>query len=385
MSTDISAALAELQAKHVAAIKEIKGFSEREISAVKQSLANVQSEMRRPDPTDGRYEHKAFGNYETPGSRFVKEEKAIDLFRQTGRVRFPIGALWPETKTSILSSDLGSSTPGILNAQRVEAITPLAQRQLRIRDLLPQSRTTNNSVDFIKESAFTSAASPQTEGSAKGEAADTFTIDSERVTTIAHWLPMSVQVLDDLPELRKFIDNKLMYGVKLREETEIISGDDLGSHLRGLTLAASSYAGTYNSGSDTKADKLRHGILELAIRDEAVTGMVLNPVDYHTIELIKDDVNGANTGRYVIGDPLGGAMTVRTLWGVPVVQSNSIASGRFLMGNFQMAEIFDRQDATIDLSRDHDDYFIRNLVAVRCEERMTFIVRRPAAFTYGSY
>ena len=42
-------------------------------------------------------------------------------------------------------------------------------------------------------------------------------------------------------------------------------------------------------------------------------------------------------------------------------------------------------DATIDISTEHSDFFTKNLVAVRAEERLAFVVYRTTALVYGSF
>ena len=62
----------------------------------------------------------------------------------------------------------------------------------------------------------------------------------------------------------------------------------------------------------------------------------------------------------------------------------SITQGHYLVGAYRtQAAVFDRQQATIELSREHSDYFVKNLVAILCEERLTLVVFRPDAFVYG--
>lgn len=394
----IQEALGVLQEKHVAAIGELKatvdqqlheirtnGTSDPEttksINLIRQQMADIQAEMRRPNPRINFEESKSLGQ------RFIESESFKNFAARgwhKGGTAMTGLTLW-EGKTLIDSAAVGNSTPGILTPERVGGIIPLSQRQLRIRDLIPQSRTTNNAIEYVRENAFTNAASPQgVDGTAKAESADTFGIAYKNVTTISHWIPASKQVLDDFGQLRSFIDNKLMYGLKLKEETEILSGDGLGTHLTGLTSQATAYAGTYAVAGDTKVDTLNWAILELAVADEPITGFVLNPIDLRRIMSIKTEEGGANKGSYIVGDPMGGVMQVPTLWGVPVVQSNSITSGKFLAGNFQMAEIFDRQDAVIDVSTEHANFFTENKVAIRAEERLTVVMYRAGAFRYGS-
>jgi hypothetical protein len=48
-----------------------------------------------------------------------------------------------------------------------------------------------------------------------------------------------------------------------------------------------------------------------------------------------------------------------------------MARGQFLVGAFNLAAaIWDRNDATVEISRDHSDFFIRNMCALLAEERL---------------
>jgi hypothetical protein len=40
---------------------------------------------------------------------------------------------------------------------------------------------------------------------------------------------------------------------------------------------------------------------------------------------------------------------------------------------------------TVEISTEHADYFVRNLVAVRAEKRLALVTKRPASFVSGSF
>ena len=87
---------------------------------------------------------------------------------------------------------------------------------------------------------------------------------------------------------------------------------------------------------------------------------------------------------YLLGGPAGVASPV--LWGVPVAITTAVTRGTFYVGAFgPYCAVVDREDARVDISTEHDDYFIRNMVAVRAEERLTFIQTRTDAVVYGSF
>jgi HK97 family phage major capsid protein len=386
--------LKELAEKHAASVGELKEYVNKHVEEVKNTgkaddetlkaiaslrdeVKEIQVEMTRPRPAGDPEEQKSLTDHvlESDAWKDIVEKHKRGV-RGSNRVEFKGSGLFDlEQKTTITSATVGSSTPGILVPERVTGIIPAARRRLRIRDLLPRGTTTMSAVEYPQENAFTSA---------KAESALTFTLSSATVRTIAHWIPATRQVLDDWSQLQRYIETTLLYGLKLKEETELLSGDGLGSHISGLTTNATAYAGTYVAASDTQLDTLRHANLELEVANEEPSGFVLNPVNLHTIELIKDEAGGANTGRYVVGDPKAGT-ALTTLWGNGVVSSNSIASGSFLAGNFQMAQIFDRMEAAIDISTEHASYFTSNMIALRAEERLALAIYRTGAFRFGTF
>lgn len=308
-------------------------------------------------------------------------------FRSMKSQRFAFDQpFFPSLETKLISDTaLGSATTGVLPIERIPGIVGIPRRELRIRDLLPVQPTQAATVDWLKQNVRTNAASPVVEGDAKPESGITYTTASSPVRTIAHYMQVTTQALADAPWLRTDIDGELMYGLKLKEETEILSGDGLGVHLNGLITQATAYAGTYDAAGDTRLDKLRHAILEARLALYPVTGIVLNPVDVQRIELIKEDAGGANTGRYLLGDPRVGT-EILTIWGKPVVESDSIAAGQFLVGAFAFAaQLFDRMTATIDISFEHGTNFTENEATVRAEERLALAVKRAAAFIYGAF
>jgi HK97 family phage major capsid protein len=74
------------------------------------------------------------------------------------------------------------------------------------------------------------------------------------------------------------------------------------------------------------------------------------------------------------------------IWGKAVIPTNSIAAGTFLVGAMQMgAQVWDRQDANVQISYEDGDNFKKNMATLRAEERLALTVYRPAAFVSGSF
>lgn len=268
---------------------------------------------------------------------------------------------------------------------RVPGIQIMPNRRLRIRDLIPVGRTESNLVQFTKENVFTNAAGPQTtgaspsvagEGGTKNQSDITFVLANAPVVTIAHFIIASRQVLDDAPMLASYINGRLQYGLALEEERELLNGDGTVGSLSGLMTNATAYARDF---SGTKLDILRRAITQLQLSELDAEFMILNPSDWESIELTKD-----NFGRYIIANPQ--SMVGPQLWGLPVVATNSMTAGQFLVGNATMAaQIWDRQQAAVELSREDSTNFRQNLVTLLCEERLALTIYRAQALIKGNF
>jgi len=293
-------------------------------------------------------------------------------------------------KATITNTGLGSGTAGISMPLSIEPDPlVLAQQELRIRDIIGKmTMNTGNMFMFAQQSTRTNAASPQVEAAAKAESTYAWTTASGTIKTIAHWTNVSRQALDDITWMRREIDSELRYGLLLKEEAEVLAGSGTGEHLNGIITQATAYAScTYNVSGDTKIDKLRHAKLQARLAGLATfapDAYVLNPRDMHDIELIKTEEGGANKGLYIVGDPKTGP-AVKFLWGLPVVESDSITYGTFLTGAFRTAAtLIDRMLATIEISFENNDNFVKNLATILAEERIGLAVKRPTAFITGS-
>lgn len=277
-----------------------------------------------------------------------------------------------------ITSGNGSAGP-LLQDQRVPGIMGLPERKMTIRSLLAPGRTASQSITYYKELGFTNNARPQTEGQTKGESNITFEAVTSNVATIAHYLQASKQILADVPQLQSFIDGRLLYGLAYKEEDQILNGDGTGENLNGLINQSTAYAAPYTFTDATMVDKVRLALLQAALAEYPSNGIVLNPIDWCRIELTKD-----GEGRYIFANPQGVAEP--RLWGVPVLATQAMTVDKFLAGAFGLsAQVFDREDASIQISDEDGDNFKKNMVTILCEERLALAVYREEALIYGDF
>ena len=258
-------------------------------------------------------------------------------------------------------------------------------RTLTIRDLLPVSPISTDVAEFVRESAVTDNAGPQDEQSdppaTKGESDFTFNAASERVRTLAHWVKVTTQLLDDVDRLESYINGRMRFLLLQEEEDQLLLGSGTGQDLNGIQTQADSYSISRESGVSNaqQLDRLRKAIEQVRVSHFSPTAMVLHPEDWGDIELLKDGNN-----QYLFVNPQD-AGTPR-LWGLPVVSTTAQTSDNFLVGGFAMgAELFDRRQAQVSISTEDDDNFQRNLATIRAEERVVVVVYRTSAFVTGTF
>lgn len=295
----------------------------------------------------------------------------VPLARSKGKQSFRF-----ETKT--ITSVAGSAGQGIWSS-RMPGVIEEPLRPLSIRDLLDVGNTDSNLIEWVRENVYTNNADVVSEGTLKPESNITYERVDVPVRTIAHWIRASKQVLADFKQLQSMINGRLRWGLKIKEEDEILYGDGTGEHLLGLVPQATNYNTALNRPGDTQIDTIRHAILQVRLAYYPASGIVTSPTDWHNIELTKDNEN-----RYMMASPT--ARTPPMLWGLPVVESDGMSLGEFLVGAFRMAAtLFDREEAAILLSTEDQDNFIRNLVTILAEERLALAVTRPRAFVHGGF
>jgi len=277
----------------------------------------------------------------------------------------------------------GTTSPFWQPARR-DIVSP-AQQRLTVRSLFTQVPVENaGAVEVVTESTFTDGSAVQGgdaspvgagEGSLKPESQVTFAVTPVHIPTIAHWIVASRQVLSDATMLQRHIEQRLLFYLALREEALFLTGSGSGLNPSGInTLAAAFTGGVTNA---TAIDTISRAFNQLSVNSMEASGVILHPTDWNAITLLKD-----TTGRYILGDP--GDLTVPQLFGKTVVVTPSQTLGRFTaIDSAKYGYVADRESATVRLSENVGDAFLRNLVHILAEERSVLVAERPTAAIYG--
>lgn len=278
-----------------------------------------------------------------------------------------------------------ASAGAFIQPERLPGLITLPDTPPTVRDLFMSVSVASSSIEWVKEKLFTNNAGPQNgEGAVKPESAITYEKKSTPVETIAHWIPISRQVLSDVPQLQGLVDGRLRQGLKMKEDLQLLLGDGTNGNLLGLVPQASVYspagmpAIAQGMPGYTRIDHLRWAFLQVAKAQYPATFAALSLEDWAVIQMMK-----TSEGAYIFGTPTDGAAP--RIWGKTVVESHNLAANNFLAGSSFAATVYDREEVSVRIAEQHADFFIKNMVAMLCEERLALTVERPQAIVAGVY
>jgi HK97 family phage major capsid protein len=308
---------------------------------------------------------------ETVGALVAKSELVAEFMRGSLRGSARVSVPGRVCKTVITTgADL---KPGI----QTTPVEPLPREPLGVLDLITQVPLTQGVLQVVRQKnrATPGAAVQLHEGDVKAEQDLQFTTGQLVPETLAAWIPVSRQAAMDVAGLQALINTELLYLVKVLEENQVLNGTGtlalpVEGQFTGLNVNAPVIATTSTTALDAIADLLG-ALLAAGVRP---SGVVLNPVDALALAKLKT-ING----EYLLGSPA--AQPGSVLWGVSFAVSTRQPAGTVLAGDFSRgARLWFREDATIEISSEHADFFVRNLLAVRCEERAVLELVQPAYF-----
>ena len=284
-------------------------------------------------------------------------------------------------------TDVGGSGGPLLTDDYLPGIQAPGQRRLTIRDLIMGGTTSKGSITYMKELAVVGAPDYQlTQGARKAEVDFTFEQVTDQVATVAEFVKIARQMMDDVPALRSYIQGRMRFLVEQKLEDEILSGTGVGNRIHGVNPQADAFDPTLDGTLGLPAsgahvlDVLGVAAYQVSLSHFQADGFVINPREGWRLRFLKD-----TQGRYLFSSPDTGSPNLRP-WGIPAVESFGQPVDTFTAGAWMAAaQLFMRENVTARLSTENEDDFVRNLVTLLVELRAALAVYRPSSFVSGTF
>ena len=348
-----------------------------ELNAAIKAVEDAQTDLKAAD--DAEQLLKSFGNTDdkadkeetimpqTIGENFVEAVKAA----APGK-RFQIVA--PEFKTySDIQKTPTTSGVSAFATTYDRNVVEAARTPIVVRDLFGAETISGSTLVFLKEGAIEGAPAATNEAAKKPQVhfADPTPV-TVSLSKIAAFIKESDEYINDYAFLASAINGRLLY------HHELVVQNTLVTALKG-TSGIGDNDDTW-TGSST-ATELADLILEEAMNLQNASGfpadaIVMNPATWYSLRVAKD-------GEYrYYGGGFFGAQNVPNLWGIPVCVTTAVDDDEIIVGAFKAcASVVTNGGVSIEAVNTDQDDFVKNLMTIRCEERLALAVRRPAGFT----
>jgi HK97 family phage major capsid protein len=256
----------------------------------------------------------------------------------------------------------------------VRGVYPPALKPLSFMDLIPTGTTDSNIIQYVQVSAIPGYAAETQELGLKPQEGITFTDATAPVRTIAGYIKLARQALDDMAGLATLINTLIPYDIRRRMENQMLQGDGIGQDITGIINTAGIGAPASVAG-DTIPDGILRAMTTVILSDGDPSFVTLNPITWQNMAIEKN----AN-GSYLFEFPVGifGTYAARTIWGLAVTTNRIV--NKPLVGDPAGATLLVREGVNIKTSDADQDDFIRNRVTVLGETRVAMPVWRPTAF-----
>ncbi len=237
-------------------------------------------------------------------------------------------------------------------------------------DLFPVQATDNSEEAILAQTVRTNNAAPVARGAAKPESVYTLTRSTVPIVTIAHLISsVDNQDLADARRLEQFIRSEMLLGLRMTIEAQLLNGSGAGANIRGIFNTSGTQSQAFLAGDLLGTIRRARRLLE----EQGFTpnGLVVSPTTKETIDTTK-----SSDGEYLFAGPQDSGPG--RVWGIPTVISNALPANSALLGDFNQAVIFARDQATVEV--DPYSAFGTNQTRFRAEQRLGLGVVRPAGF-----
>lgn len=334
----------------------------RELRDLQQKSVSVEGGSVADRSVGGQFvATKSFNNFSLNQKAFASIKTDLDPIKTTVSPGV--------TRTSVVAPGQGRFV-GIPDAKLV------------VEELIPHMPTVSDAIQFVKNTSFTNNAGVAAQGASKAQSTFEFGVKTAPVEVVAHWTRITKQLADDAPALAAYINAKMIAGLNLKVEQQILTGTGT-SQLSGL-LNTGNYTdyrsvADIDTTNDTLIDFVHRIYTAVSSANFNPEYLILNPVDWQKIALLKD-----KQGRYMIGGP--SVLGQKVLWGIPVVTTGSMTSGKYILADFMNgATIHDRQSIEVAMSDSDANNFTTNLYTLRVERRLALTVENPGAIAGGDF
>jgi hypothetical protein len=271
----------------------------------------------------------------TPGWEFVRAVRALEA--EGGYAR----SAQIETR-ALLTSAAGW--------EQVAPVAPAVgiRRRVMVGDLIPRIPVSiMGRQPYVREiTASDEDGEATSEGSAKAEVAFEFEIDEGELRKVTAWVPATTELVDDATGMAAYIDGRLRYKTRVREEYQLLDGDGTAPNMLGIR----NVDGVQTQAFATSVNETIARSIELVqLADGDASAIVIHPSSYRV--------------GYLASPEFWQGLTQT------IVPSRAVGANAAVVGDFATAATIREAASLVRFGDQHDDFLIKNKTAILAELR----------------
>lgn len=266
--------------------------------------------------------------------------------------------------------------------QDVRQMIPLPYNRVFLSDVLPNGTSSGTQLIYPKENGGEGAAALWEDPTQdKPEIDYDLTTETVPFKWIAGVVIIDRAMLDDIPFLTSYIQNRMLISLRTAENAFILNGTANAPTVNGLLDVATSYNGSYTQPADKIVDAAYGQIVEDTFGFYNPTTVILRPRDAVKIGLQK----ATGSGEYNLPPGSAGfANGQLQLTGLQEVTTTSLDAGNFVVLDRQATMFVRRMVPELRLFEDAT-LARKNKLMFRIEERATLSIFNNNAIVKGTF
>lgn len=320
----------------------------------------------------------------TVGEHFVKHMQAAGIKSLRRGLEFGAPEVKAATDTHVTGGPAGFYEPWLVDRQLSGGVRPVRENPV-VGDLISWGSTNAQMIEYLEYPAnmLEGSAGFVNEGGSKPQVhikEPVWRNDPVREVAV-HWR-MTDDMAEDLAFVVSEINDQLVYNFADVEASAILRGNGTAPNLLGILNRSGIQHAKAGANPAEMADNLFKALQSVQTASGTpADGIVINPVDYQNLRLMKDS-NGQYFAGGIFNTNYGsqGLQWQPPLWGVKTVVSNSAEVGKPIVGAWKLAKGYRKGGLKVESTNSHLDDFTNDRITLRMREKIGLAVRRPSGF-----
>ena len=280
----------------------------------------------------------------------------------------------------------GNVTGQVPQAYRLPGLNAVPVRVPSLLNTVMGGTISSNLVEWVYQSGKDGAAGQTAEGATKNQIDFDLVVGSQKVEKTTAYITITDEMLGDPDFMATAINDELSRELLKAVESQVFSGSGVSPQMNGIyTVATAFSAPTGLAGAVDNAnnvDVLIAAITQVRLAEQSEPNAIwMHPTDIAVLETTKVD---ATDRRYVA--KLTNVAGSLNLNGINIYPSTLVTQGTFLVGDFTKAYVLTKDDLTIEIGYNADN-FVKNYKTIRAEWRgVTYVKHNDrTAFVKGTF